>query len=336
MLTRPNILHQVFFFQLVVSRSSLVSISFGTIASKSFLALSIYILSTTLFKQISSQFLQQICVKKCPSSTGCWDSNPQPSEHESPHITPRPGLPPKIYNFMSIEGNNRLIVYVGLGYASNSLLGQFRTLTLATGSGSVRSLTRSATWRCAADARWSATSAKTSRRRIGQITKAFAKFCSRCTAVHWTAPKCKMFCSKNWEGKIEKNCDVFLNKTLSASFYFRLFIQFYIIFFPMTWFEPQTSGIGSNCSTNCTTTNSQIVKGSVVRVFAYDTWGPQVESMSYCWKDENKEKRDLEWPIYKKLEIFPPPKKIDRKLRAKLLKLSSLYRYHSLFWTHLY
>ena len=38
------------------------------------------------------QFLQQINVKKCPSSIQCWDSNPQPLEHESPPITTRPAL----------------------------------------------------------------------------------------------------------------------------------------------------------------------------------------------------------------------------------------------------
>ena len=32
--------------------------------------------------------------KKCPSSIWCWDSNPQPLEHELSPITPRPGLPP--------------------------------------------------------------------------------------------------------------------------------------------------------------------------------------------------------------------------------------------------
>ena len=46
------------------------------------------------FKQ-TLLFLQQIYVKKCPSSIWCWDSNPQPSEHESPPITTSPGLPPK-------------------------------------------------------------------------------------------------------------------------------------------------------------------------------------------------------------------------------------------------
>ena len=30
--------------------------------------------------------------EKCPSNIRCWDWNPQPSEHESPPITTRPGL----------------------------------------------------------------------------------------------------------------------------------------------------------------------------------------------------------------------------------------------------
>ena len=46
-----------------------------------------------LFKQ-TLQFLQQIYVKKSPSCIRCWDSNPQPSVHESPPITTRSGLPP--------------------------------------------------------------------------------------------------------------------------------------------------------------------------------------------------------------------------------------------------
>ena len=45
------------------------------------------------------QFLQQINVKKCPSSMWCQDSNSQPMEHESPPITTRPGLPPPWANF---------------------------------------------------------------------------------------------------------------------------------------------------------------------------------------------------------------------------------------------
>ena len=32
--------------------------------------------------------------EKCPSSVQCWDSSSQPSEHESPPITTRPGFPP--------------------------------------------------------------------------------------------------------------------------------------------------------------------------------------------------------------------------------------------------
>ena len=38
------------------------------------------------------QILQQNNVKKCPSSRWRWDSNPQPSVHESASITTRPGL----------------------------------------------------------------------------------------------------------------------------------------------------------------------------------------------------------------------------------------------------
>ena len=30
-------------------------------------------------------------------SIQCWDSNPRPLEHESPPITTRPGLPPKLF-----------------------------------------------------------------------------------------------------------------------------------------------------------------------------------------------------------------------------------------------
>ena len=47
-----------------------------------------------LFKQTSLQFLQQIYVKKCPSSIQYQKSNPWPSERESLPITTRPGLPP--------------------------------------------------------------------------------------------------------------------------------------------------------------------------------------------------------------------------------------------------
>ena len=41
----------------------------------------------------NKQILQQIPIwEKCPSSIRCRDSNPQPSEHESPPITTRPGI----------------------------------------------------------------------------------------------------------------------------------------------------------------------------------------------------------------------------------------------------
>ena len=38
--------------------------------------------------------MQQINVKKFPSSKWRWDLNTRPLEHESPPITTRPGLPP--------------------------------------------------------------------------------------------------------------------------------------------------------------------------------------------------------------------------------------------------
>ena len=48
-----------------------------------------------LFETNINTVLQQINVKKCPSNKRCWNLNPQPSEHESPPITTRPGLPSK-------------------------------------------------------------------------------------------------------------------------------------------------------------------------------------------------------------------------------------------------
>ena len=45
-----------------------------------------------LFKQ-TIQFLQQIKVKKCPSSLWRWDSNPQHLKHELSPINTRPTWP---------------------------------------------------------------------------------------------------------------------------------------------------------------------------------------------------------------------------------------------------
>ena len=50
-----------------------------------------------LFKQTSLHILQQIYVKKCPFRILCQDSNLRPSEHESPPIITRPGLPPFLF-----------------------------------------------------------------------------------------------------------------------------------------------------------------------------------------------------------------------------------------------
>ena len=51
-----------------------------------------------LIKQIL-QFLQQIYVKKPPSSIWCWDSNPRPLECESLPITTRPEISPNLFFF---------------------------------------------------------------------------------------------------------------------------------------------------------------------------------------------------------------------------------------------
>ena len=64
------------------------------------------------------KFLQQIFVKKYPSSIRCPDSNPRPLECESPSITTRPGLPPCISLF-DVSCNN-LINIRSLRRHSNS------------------------------------------------------------------------------------------------------------------------------------------------------------------------------------------------------------------------
>ena len=46
-----------------------------------------------VFSNKHYKFLQQIDVKKCPSSIRCQDLNPRPLERESLPITTRPGLP---------------------------------------------------------------------------------------------------------------------------------------------------------------------------------------------------------------------------------------------------
>ena len=61
---------------------------------------SLFFVYFCLFKQ-TIQFLQQINVKKCPSSIRHWDSNLQPSDYESPPLTTRPVLPVIMLDFLS-------------------------------------------------------------------------------------------------------------------------------------------------------------------------------------------------------------------------------------------
>ena len=51
------------------------------------------------FKSNITIFTTNTCVRKCPSSIRCWDSNPPPSERESHPITTRPVLPPFYSSF---------------------------------------------------------------------------------------------------------------------------------------------------------------------------------------------------------------------------------------------
>ena len=53
----------------------------------------LFLIYFRLFKH-TLQILQQINLKKCPSSIWCRDLNSWPLKHESPPITTRPGLPP--------------------------------------------------------------------------------------------------------------------------------------------------------------------------------------------------------------------------------------------------
>ena len=56
------------------------------------------------FQTNKTIFSTNQCVKiSCPSSIRCRDSNQRPSEHESPPITTRPGLPPKLIKTLSLS-----------------------------------------------------------------------------------------------------------------------------------------------------------------------------------------------------------------------------------------
>ena len=52
-----------------------------------------------LISSFHTIFTKNKC-EKYPSSIRCWDLNPWPSKHESPHITTSPGLPPRPQVFL--------------------------------------------------------------------------------------------------------------------------------------------------------------------------------------------------------------------------------------------
>ena len=68
--------------------------------------------SFRLFSSFQTNIIAIFTTNKCekfPSSKQCWDSNPQPLEHESPPITTRPGLPQtKIISVLKIGNADRV------------------------------------------------------------------------------------------------------------------------------------------------------------------------------------------------------------------------------------
>ena len=60
----------------------------------------------------------------CPSSTWHWDSNPQPSERESPPKTTRPGLSQQGYLRRSVL-NNQILAARILAFNQFAKLGYF-------------------------------------------------------------------------------------------------------------------------------------------------------------------------------------------------------------------
>ena len=69
-------------------------------------------------------------VKKCPSSSWCWDLNPRPSGHDAPPINTRPELPTKSKNFFDKAISNQtdtrklghFVKYIFFTQTSSSLI----------------------------------------------------------------------------------------------------------------------------------------------------------------------------------------------------------------------
>ena len=71
------------------------------------------------FQTNINTILQQINLKKCPSSIRHRDLNPRPSECESPPITTRPGLPPTVVILIPINRYRLIPTYL---YYDSTLL----------------------------------------------------------------------------------------------------------------------------------------------------------------------------------------------------------------------
>ena len=96
--------------------------------------------------------MQQINVKKFPSSKWRWDLNTRPLEHESPPITTRPGLPPYMLKFcQSVEISPNLVTLIKTKLSFFKLLGfTFESLPRPISLVPAITMTRSNLLRCRA------------------------------------------------------------------------------------------------------------------------------------------------------------------------------------------
>ena len=76
----------------------------------------------------TNNFYKSKC-EKCPSSTQCWDSNPRPSEHESPLITITPGPVHYInHNHINLAKNINYILALVMAGTIELLANRYRKL----------------------------------------------------------------------------------------------------------------------------------------------------------------------------------------------------------------
>ena len=82
----------------------------------------------SVFSNKHYNFYKSKC-EKCPSSTQCWDSNPRPSEHESPLIPITPGPVHYInHNHINLAKNINYILALVMAGTIELLANRYRKL----------------------------------------------------------------------------------------------------------------------------------------------------------------------------------------------------------------